>query len=46
MQTQRRSGRRSATEQAADVLWLLTSFDGFDLLYTGRGLPADRSRPS
>lgn len=25
-------------EQAADLLWLLTSFDGFDLLYTGRGL--------
>jgi AcrR family transcriptional regulator len=25
-------------DQAADLLWLLTSFDAFDLLYTGRGL--------
>jgi AcrR family transcriptional regulator len=25
--------------EAADVLWLLTSFDAFDLLYTGRSLP-------
>jgi hypothetical protein len=24
--------------QAADLLWLLTSFDSFDLLYTGREL--------
>ena len=24
--------------EAADVLWLLTSFDTFDQLYTGRGL--------
>lgn len=28
--------------QAADVLWLLTSFDSFDLLYTGRALQPDR----
>jgi AcrR family transcriptional regulator len=28
-------------DQAAHLLWLLTSFDGFDLLYTGRGLSAD-----
>jgi AcrR family transcriptional regulator len=28
-------------ERAADLLWVLTSFDGFDLLYTGRGLSAD-----
>jgi AcrR family transcriptional regulator len=28
-------------ERAADVLWLLTSFDAFDQLYTGRGLPLD-----
>ena len=28
-------------DEAADVLWMLTSFDSFDLLYTGRGLPAD-----
>jgi AcrR family transcriptional regulator len=26
--------------EAAHVLWVLTSFDSFDLLYTGRGLPA------
>jgi AcrR family transcriptional regulator len=26
---------------AADRLWILTSFDAFDLLYTGRGLSAD-----
>ena len=25
-------------EDAAHVLWLLTSFDGFDVLFTGRGL--------
>jgi len=24
--------------EAANVMWLLTSFEGFDLLYTGRGL--------
>lgn len=23
-------------EQATDLLWLLTSFESFDLLYTGR----------
>jgi AcrR family transcriptional regulator len=28
-------------ERAADLLWLLTSFDAFDLLYTGRGLSVD-----
>ena len=28
-------------EEAAHVLWLLTSFDSFDLLYTGRGLTDD-----
>jgi hypothetical protein len=28
-------------EQAAHVLWVLTSFDSFDLLYTGRGLTDD-----
>jgi len=26
-------------DEAADVLWTLTSFEAFDLLYTGRGLP-------
>jgi AcrR family transcriptional regulator len=29
-------------DQAADLLWLLTSFDSFDLLYTGRALSVDR----
>jgi AcrR family transcriptional regulator len=28
-------------ERAADVLWMLTGFDSFDLLFAGRGLPAD-----
>ena len=28
-------------EEANDVLWVLTSFESFDLLYTGRGLPLD-----
>ena len=28
-------------EKAADVLWVLASFETFDLLYTGRGLPID-----
>jgi AcrR family transcriptional regulator len=28
-------------EEAAHVLWLVTSFDSFDQLYTGRGLPVD-----
>jgi AcrR family transcriptional regulator len=28
-------------EEAADLLWLLTSFEAFDLLYTGRGLSVD-----
>jgi AcrR family transcriptional regulator len=28
-------------DQAADLLWLLTSFDGFDLLFTGRALSVD-----
>lgn len=27
--------------EAAALIWLLASFDGFDLLYTGRGLPVD-----
>jgi AcrR family transcriptional regulator len=34
--------RPDVTEaQAARVLWLLTSFDAFDLLYTGCRMPAD-----
>ena len=28
-----------SVDEAADVLWTLTSFDAFDLLYTGRSLP-------
>ena len=28
-------------ERAADALWMLTSFDAFDQLYTGRGLSLD-----
>jgi len=31
-----------SAKQAADRLWVLTSFDAFDLLYAGRGLSADR----
>ena len=31
----------TTAEEAAHVLWLLTSFDAFDLLYTGRGLSLD-----
>ena len=30
-----------AVGDAADLLWLLTSFDAFDLLYTGRGRSVD-----
>ena len=29
-------------EQAADVLWMLTGFETFDLLYTGRGLTPEQ----
>jgi hypothetical protein len=28
-------------ERATDLLWVLTSFDSFDLLHTGRGLTID-----
>jgi hypothetical protein len=28
--------------QAAHLVWLLTSFESFDLLYTGRGLSVDQ----
>jgi AcrR family transcriptional regulator len=28
-------------EEAENILWVLTSFESFDLLYTGRGLSAD-----
>ncbi|MDD7920274.1 TetR/AcrR family transcriptional regulator [Actinomycetospora callitridis] len=28
-------------DEAAETLWVLASFESFDALYTGRGLPAD-----
>ena len=28
-------------EKANDLLWVITSFESFDLLYSGRGLPLD-----
>ena len=31
-----------SARKAADRLWLLTSFDAFDMLYGGRGLSADQ----
>ena len=30
-----------SVDHAADVLWMLTSFESFELLYTGRSVPAD-----
>ena len=30
-----------SVQEADDTLWLLASFDAFDLLYTKRGLPTD-----
>jgi AcrR family transcriptional regulator len=30
-----------SVNDAAHILWLITSFDAFDLLYTGRGLPVE-----
>jgi len=30
-----------STEEANDLLWVITSFESFDLLYSGRGLPLD-----
>jgi AcrR family transcriptional regulator len=30
-----------SVDEAAHVLWLVTSFDAFDVLYSGRGLPVD-----
>lgn len=32
-----------SVKEAENVLWILTSFDAFDLLYTGHGLSADRT---
>jgi AcrR family transcriptional regulator len=31
-----------SVEEATHILWVLTSFDSFDALYSGRGLPLDR----
>ena len=36
------TARCRSPETAADALWLLTSFDAFDLLHTGRGLATRR----
>ena len=30
-----------SVEEANDILWVITSFESFDLLYDGRGLPLD-----
>jgi AcrR family transcriptional regulator len=30
-------------EEAVDILWVLASFESFDLLFTGRGLPFERA---
>ena len=32
-----------SAEEAENVLWLLTGFEGFDALYTGRGLSVERT---
>ena len=34
-------GQRLTVEQATDILWLFSSFDAFDVLYTRRGLPLE-----
>ena len=49
MRLARRLGRHGllreglTAKEAADRLWVLTSFDAFDLLFSGRGLPADEA---
>jgi AcrR family transcriptional regulator len=30
-----------SVQEADDILWVITSFESFDLLYSGRGLPLD-----
>jgi hypothetical protein len=35
--------RDITTDEATDLLWLLTSFDSFDLLHTGRDMPVDKA---
>ena len=37
----RSAAQRRHAEEAAHVLWLLSSFDAFDVLFTGRGLGVD-----
>lgn len=32
-----------SVQQATDLLWLLASFDSFDMLYTGRGMSLDEA---
>ena len=32
-----------SAEEAENVLWLLTGFEGFDALHTGRGLSVERT---
>ncbi len=32
-----------SANRAAHILWLVASFDAFDLLYTGRGLSAQET---
>ncbi|MFF3248630.1 TetR/AcrR family transcriptional regulator [Streptomyces sp. NPDC002870] len=32
----------TTADQASDILWLITSFDSFDLLYTGRSASIDQ----
>lgn len=35
-----------SVEEAADLLWLLTSFESFDVLHTGRSLTVERTADS
>jgi hypothetical protein len=37
---QKQLGPGISAKRAAHVLWLVASFEAFDLLYTGRGLSA------
>jgi AcrR family transcriptional regulator len=39
---QRRLRPGVTADEAADLLWVLTSFDSFDLLYTGRALSVEK----
>ena len=35
-----------SVEEAAHILWVVASFDSFDLLHTGRGLPLEETTPA